>query len=70
MRRTLKLVTSFAIAATFALGVFALYTPAHAGPCRCPLIYGPVKCSNGKTYPNMCVANCHNAKDCVPTGDL
>ena len=70
MRRTLKLIASFAVAATFALGVVALYTPAQAAPCRCPLIYAPVKCSNGQTYPNPCVANCHHAKDCVPTGEI
>jgi hypothetical protein len=70
MRRTLKLLASFAVAATFAVGVIALYTPAQAGPCRCPLIYAPVKCSNGQTYPNSCVANCHHAKDCVPTGEI
>ena len=45
-------------------------TPAYAGPCRCPLIYGPVICDNGKTYPNQCVADCHHAQNCVPTGEL
>ena len=37
---------------------------------RCPLIYAPVICSNGRTYPNQCVADQHHAKNCVPTGDL
>ena len=68
IRRTLKIAASFAVAATFALGVVALYTPAQAAPCRCPLIYAPVICDHGKTYPNQCVADCHNAKNCVPTG--
>ena len=37
---------------------------------KCPLIYAPVICSNGKTYPNQCVADQHHAKNCVPTGEL
>jgi hypothetical protein len=45
-------------------------TTAEAAPCRCPLIYAPVICDNGKTYPNQCVADCHHAKNCVPTGEL
>ena len=40
------------------------------GPCLCPQIYAPVKCSNGKTYPNQCEADCARAKNCVPTGDI
>jgi hypothetical protein len=43
-------------------------TRAQASACRCPLIYAPVVCDNGKTYPNQCVANCHHAKGCVPSG--
>ena len=42
--------------------------PIAADQARCPLIYGPVICDNGKTYPNMCVADQHHAKNCVPTG--
>ena len=46
-------------------------TPAEAGaPCRCPLIVAPVMCDNGKTYINQCEANCHHARNCVPTGGL
>ena len=41
---------------------------AEAAACRCPLIYAPVVCDNGKTYPNQCVADCHHAKNCVPSG--
>jgi hypothetical protein len=59
-----------ALIATAAVGTVALVAEAQAGPCRCPLIYAPVICDHGKTYPNMCVANCHNAKNCVPTGEL
>lgn len=52
-------------------GSFALATPVRAaGGCKCPLIYAPVACDHGKTYPNQCVADCHNAKNCVPTGGI
>jgi hypothetical protein len=44
-------------------------TRAGAIPCRCPKIYAPVVCDNGKQYPNQCVADCHHAKNCVPAGD-
>ena len=37
---------------------------------RCPLIYAPVICDHGKTYPNLCVANQHHAKNCVHAGGL
>jgi hypothetical protein len=37
---------------------------------RCPLIYAPVVCDGGKTYPNQCVADQHHAKNCVPAGQL
>ena len=48
-------------------GAFALFTETSAaGRCICPHIYAPVTCDNGKTYPNQCVANCRNAKNCVP----
>ena len=43
-------------------------TPAEAAACRCPLIYAPVLCDHGRTFPNQCVADCHNAKNCVPIG--
>jgi hypothetical protein len=70
IRRKFKLVVGAAVAASFLAGTIALVSPAWAGPCRCPLLWGPVKCSNGKTYPNMCEADCHHATGCVPTGDL
>ena len=57
-----------AVAAAIGLGSFAFVTDAQAGPCRCPLIYAPVVCDNGKTYSNQCVADCHHAKNCVPAG--
>ena len=48
-------------------GFVALSAPASAAPgCICPMVYAPVKCSNGKTYSNLCVARCNHATDCVP----
>jgi len=52
----------------FALGVSAFFSNAQAGGCRCPLIYAPVTCDHNKTYPNQCEADCHHAKNCVPSG--
>lgn len=50
------------------LGAAALFTKTEAGGCRCPLIYAPVTCDHNKTYPNQCEADCHHAKNCVPSG--
>jgi hypothetical protein len=55
-----------AVVAAAAAGTMALLTEAQAAPCRCPLVYAPVQCDHGRVYPNMCVADCHNAKNCVP----
>ncbi|MCI0408184.1 MAG: hypothetical protein L0191_06425 [Acidobacteria bacterium] len=38
------------------------------GAAKCPLLYAPVICDNGKTYPNQCWADRHHAQNCVPTG--
>ncbi len=72
IRRTMKIVIGAAVATAFVMGISTLLAPARAaiGPCICPDIYAPVKCSNGKTYPNACVASCRKAKNCVPTGDI
>ena len=43
-------------------------TPQTEGGSRCPQIYAPVICDNGKTYPNQCEADQHHAKNCVPLG--
>jgi hypothetical protein len=53
-----------------AAGAAAYFTQAKAAACRCPLIYAPVQCDHGKVYPNQCEADCHHAKNCVPTGIL
>jgi hypothetical protein len=70
-RRQVKIAIGAFVAAVFLLGTAALFVPAEAAPsCLCPDIYAPVRCSNGKTYPNLCVATCQRAKNCVPTGDI
>jgi hypothetical protein len=51
-----------------ALGASALFSKAEANGCICPLIYAPVTCDHNKTYPNQCEADCHHAKNCVPSG--
>ena len=41
------------------------------GCCSCPKIYDPVKCANGETYDNECLAKCASkAKECrvIPEG--
>lgn len=72
LRRAMKIVTGAAVATTFVIGISTLFTPAQAviGHCICPDVYAPVKCSNGKTYPNACVASCNHATGCVRTGDI
>jgi hypothetical protein len=67
---TSQLVFAGAMMFVLALGVSALLTSAEAGGCRCPLIYAPVTCDHDKTYPNQCEADCHHAKNCVPSGVL
>jgi hypothetical protein len=42
--------------------------PKPPGGCFCPMVYAPVLCDNGVTYSNQCVADCHNAHNCVPVG--
>jgi hypothetical protein len=71
-RRTIKLVFGSAVATVFVAGICTLSTPAHAvfGHCICPDVYAPVKCSNGITYSNSCVASCNHATGCVRTGDI
>jgi hypothetical protein len=71
IRRTLRIAIGTTAAIAFVVGVSAFAAP-HAAfrNCICPDIYAPVKCSNGVTYPNGCVAACQHAKDCVPTGDI
>jgi hypothetical protein len=70
-RRLAKFVLG-AAAAVFVMGLWSALASSQAatGRCLCPLIYAPVKCSNGKTYPNLCTAQCQHATGCVPTGEI
>ena len=70
-RRVCQAAVAVVLVAAFCFGVAALFTETQAkGPCRCPMIYAPVECDKGKVYPNQCVADCRNAKNCVPIGIL
>ena len=70
IRRVVKFAMGTFVVSTLVVSGWALSGTVQAAPCRCPLIYAPVKCSNGNTYPNQCVADCHHAKNCVPTGEI
>ena len=71
MKRSLTWVLFVVLLAVGPAGTTLWFTTAEArGPCRCPQIYAPVECDNGKTYPNQCVADCRHAKNCVPVGIL
>lgn len=66
-RRSTSVALALALILAVGVGVAASFTEAEAkGPCRCPKIYAPVECDNGKVFPNQCVADCRNAKNCVP----
>jgi hypothetical protein len=60
-----RIVLGAGIVAALAAGAFTLINEVQAAPCRCPLIYAPVLCDNGK-YSNQCLADCHHGKNCVP----
>ena len=67
--RIVRVVLVVGIIMAAGVGALSLFTEAQAGgACRCPLIYAPVQCDHGKVYPTPCVADCHNTKNCVPTG--
>ena len=72
MKKTWKAWLAVVLLAAAGVGVVALAptTTEAKGPCICPQIYAPVVCDNGKTYPNACVAECRNGRNCVPTGEL
>ena len=58
---------AFVILVVAVLGVLWSTKPAEARG-KCPLIYAPVVCDNGKTYTNQCFADRAHAKNCVPLG--
>jgi hypothetical protein len=69
VKRVVASVFVMALLLSAVIGVMAIVSsPVEAGRCLCPKVYAPVVCSNGKTYPNQCVADCRNARDCVPVG--
>ena len=70
-RRMTAAVFVVALALAAVLGVAASFTQVEAkGPCRCPQIYAPVQCDHGKIFANQCLADCRNAKNCVPIGAI
>ncbi len=71
MRNSFRVLFAAAVVLVLVMGVFSAFTEVEAkGPCRCPQIYAPVQCDHGKVFPNQCVADCRNAKNCVPIGIL
>ena len=66
--RVILLAALVAACVAVTLGTRSTSSAATAAACRCPLIYAPVVCDNGKSYPNQCVADCHHARGCVPSG--
>ena len=64
MKRT---ITQLLVVAAAAVVITSL-SVAFAAPAKCPAIYAPVICDNGKVYPNQCYADQHHAKNCVPYG--
>jgi hypothetical protein len=71
IHRAMRFAIGSALAITFVAGISALVTPVSASihGCICPDVYAPVKCSNGVTYSNGCVASCAHATGCVPVYD-
>ena len=61
-----------------AIAAMAFTTSAFAakpgGGCnrnvRCPLVWAPVICDDGKTYSNQCFADKACGTGCEPTGDI
>jgi hypothetical protein len=68
MNSKTKVAFAGAILFVLSLGVSTLFSRVEAIGCLCPKIYAPVACDHNKTFPNPCVADCHHAKNCVPSG--
>ena len=64
----IRLLVVVAVCLGLTTGAVAVLSEIQAGGCRCPLLWAPVICDNGKTYSNQCFADCAHAKNCVPTG--
>lgn len=73
MQRALRVVFALVLVATIVAGTASMFTDAEAkgpkrpGGCVCPMVYAPVECDQG-VFSNQCVADCHNATNCVPIG--
>jgi uncharacterized Zn finger protein len=71
---SLRIVAVLGAIVAMVFGSVALFTevqakrPGSPGGCVCPMVYAPVVCDHGKVYSNQCVADCRNAKNCVPLG--
>ena len=71
MKHFKRIVATLVFVVVAGIGLFTLVTPTEAkGRCICPKIYAPVECDRGKVYSNQCLADCRNAKNCVPVGIL
>ena len=70
VRQLRNAILAVGLLAAMGYGTLAVSTAFAIPGCRCPEIYAPVTCDNGKTYPNQCFADCHHAKNCVPSGGL
>ena len=68
MKQAKRTITQLLLLAAAAVTIGTI-SVAMAGPsAKCPLIYAPVICDGGKVYSNLCIANQHHAKNCVPYG--
>ena len=56
------------VIAVGAVGLTASQSKAVVRRCICPDNIAPVKCSNGVTYANSCLASCAGATGCVRSG--
>jgi len=73
--KKVRTLVAVGICLALVLGVFSVFSTVEAkrpgppgGGCVCPMVYAPVECNGGKIYSNQCVADCHNARGCVPIG--
>lgn len=62
-----RLITAAVVLGSIAVAVVSI-SVVNAAPPRCPKIYAPVICDNGRIYPNQCEADRHHAQNCVPYG--
>jgi hypothetical protein len=68
MKRARQTITQLLVVAAAAVVIASLSVAFAAPSAKCPAIYAPVICDNGKVYPNQCYADQQHAKNCVPYG--